>query len=152
MTDEQLRAVLGSGSFVEGWAVYAEEMMVQEGFRADDPLYRLSQLKVQLRTITNAIIDQAIHVDGMSREEMMQLLTQTAFQEEREAAGKWRRAQLSVTQLSTYFVGYAEHVETRAAAEKRPGFKLKAYHDKVLSYGSPPMRYARALMFGEAIG
>jgi hypothetical protein len=98
-----LRAVLGSGSFVEGWAVYAEEMMIEEGFRANDPLYRLSQLKVQLRTITNAIIDQAIHVDGMTQEEMMTFLTQTAFQEEREAAGKWRRAQLSVTQLSTYF-------------------------------------------------
>jgi uncharacterized protein (DUF885 family) len=148
-----LRAVLGSGSFTEGWAVYAEEMMVQEGFRANDPLYRLSQLKVQLRTITNAMIDQAIHVDGMTREEMMQLLTQTAFQEEREAAGKWRRAQLSFTQLSTYFVGFQEHLETRAEAERRQGaaFNLKAYHDGVLSFGSPPGRYARALLLNEAI-
>ena len=148
-----LRAVLGSGSFVEGWAVYAEEMMVQEGFRADDPLYRLSQLKVQLRTITNAIIDQAIHVDGMSREEMMQLLTQTAFQEEREAAGKWRRAQLSFTQLSTYFVGFQEHLETRAAAQQRQGaaFNLKAYHDGVLAFGSPPGRFARQLLLDEPI-
>ena len=81
-----LRAVLGSGSFVEGWAVYAEEMMCEEGFRSNDPLYRLSQLKVQLRTITNSIIDQAIHVDGMTQEQMMTFLTQTAFQEEREAA------------------------------------------------------------------
>ena len=148
-----LRAVLSSGSFVEGWAVYAEELMVQQGFRAGDPLYRLSQLKVQLRTITNSIIDQAIHVDGMSRDEMMHLLTHTAFQEEREAAGKWRRAQLSFTQLSTYFVGYQEHLEARAEAERRQGaaFNLKAYHDGVLSFGSPPMRYARALLFDEAI-
>ncbi len=149
-----LRAVLSSGSFVEGWAVYSQAMMVDEGFMAGDPLYKLQQLKMLLRSITNAIIDQAIHVDGMTEAEMMKFLTEGAFQEEREAAGKWRRAQLSVTQLSTYFVGYAEHVETRAAAEKRDGagFKLKAYHDKVLSYGSPPMRYARALMFGEGIG
>lgn len=148
-----LRAVLSSGSFVEGWAVYAEEMMVEQGFRAGDPLYRLSQLKVQLRTITNAIIDQAIHVDGMSEAEMMTLLTQTAFQEEREAAGKWRRAQLSFTQLSTYFVGFAEHQQTRAEAEARAGaeFDLKTYHDGVLAFGSPPMRYARALLFEEAI-
>jgi hypothetical protein len=148
-----LRAVLGSGSFVEGWAVYAEEMMVQEGFRAEDPLYRLSQLKVQLRTITNSIIDQAIHVDGMSREEMMQLLTQTAFQEEREAAGKWRRAQLSFTQLSTYFVGFQEHLETRAEAQARQGgvFHLKTYHDGVLSFGSPPGRFARQLLLEEPI-
>jgi uncharacterized protein (DUF885 family) len=148
-----LRAVLSSGSFVEGWAVYAEEMMVEQGFRANDPLYRLSQLKVQLRTITNAIIDQAIHVDGMSRDEMMHLLTHTAFQEEREAAGKWRRAQLSFTQLSTYFVGFQEHLETRRAAQAAWGaaFNLKRYHNGVLSFGSPPGRFARQLLLGEPI-
>ena len=148
-----VRAILGSGSFIEGWAVYGESMMVEQGFRADDPLYKLSQLKVQLRSITNAIIDQAIHCDGMTQDQMMQLLTQTAFQEEREAAGKWRRAQLSVTQLSTYFVGYSEHCETRAAAQQRDGanFNLKAYHDGILAYGSPPMRYARALYLNEPI-
>ena len=148
-----LRAVLSSGSFVEGWAVYAEEMMIQEGFRAGDHLYHLSQLKVLLRTITNSIIDQAIHVDGMSEQEMMQLLTQTAFQEEREAAGKWRRAQLSFTQLSTYFVGYQEHLATRAAATAAWGaeFDLKRYHDGLLSFGSPPGRYARALLLNEPI-
>ncbi len=148
-----LRAILGSGSFIEGWAVYAEGMMVEQGFMDSDPLYQLTQLKVLLRAITNSIIDQAIHCDGMTQAEMMQLLTETAFQEEREAAGKWRRAQLSVTQLSTYFVGFAEHRETLAAAKKRKGaaFNLKTYHDSVLSFGSPPMRYARALLLGEAI-
>jgi uncharacterized protein (DUF885 family) len=149
-----LRAVLGSGSFIEGWAVYAQEMMVAEGFLGNDPLYKLQQLKNLLRAISNAIIDQAIHAGDMTEAQMMKFLTEDTFQEEREAAGKWRRAQLSVTQLSTYFVGYAEHVETRAAAEKKAGagFRLKAYHDRVLSFGSPPMRYARALMFGEGIG
>jgi uncharacterized protein (DUF885 family) len=149
-----LRAILGSGSFVEGWAVYAETMMVEEGFLANDPLYELSQLKVLLRTITNAIIDQAIHVDGWSEAQVMTFLTQTAFQEEREAAGKWRRAQLSVTQLSTYFVGFTEHMEARAAAKAKQGaaFNLRDYHNGILSFGSPPMRYARALYLGEAIG
>jgi uncharacterized protein (DUF885 family) len=148
-----LRAILGSGSFIEGWAVYTEQMMVDQGFKADDPLYKLVQLKIQLRAICNAIIDQAIHVDGMTQEQMMKLLTETAFQEEREAAGKWRRAQLSVTQLSTYFVGYSEHMETRAAAEKRDGakFNLKKYHDGILAFGSPSMRYARALYLNEPI-
>jgi uncharacterized protein (DUF885 family) len=148
-----LRAVLGSGTFTEGWAVYAEEMMVAEGFRQGDPLYKLSQLKMQLRSIMNAIIDQAIHVDGIDQAETMRLLTQVAFQEEREAAGKWRRAQLSFTQLSTYFVGYQEHLETRAAAQSAQGaaFNLKTYHDGVLAFGSPPARYARALLLNEAI-
>jgi uncharacterized protein (DUF885 family) len=119
----------------------------------DDPLYKLAQLKVLLRTIANAIIDQGIHCDGMTQEQVMQFLTQTAFQEEREAAGKWRRAQLSVTQLSTYFVGFLEHMETRAACQQRQGaaFNLKGYHDAVLAHGSPPMRYARALLMDEPI-
>jgi uncharacterized protein (DUF885 family) len=148
-----LRAILGSGSFVEGWAVYAETMMVEEGFKADDPLYELSQLKVLLRTITNAIIDQAIHVDGWSEAQVMTFLTKTAFQEEREAAGKWRRAQLSVTQLSTYFVGFSEHMEARVAAKIKMGaaFNLRDYHNGILAFGSPPMRFARALYLGEAI-
>lgn len=148
-----LRAVLSSGSFIEGWACYGEAMMVEQGFRASDPLHQLTQLKVLLRTICNAIIDQAIHCDGMTQEQMMQLLTQTAFQEEREAAGKWRRAQVSITQLSTYFVGYEEHWETRRAYQQAKGaqFNLKTYHDGVLAYGSPPMRYARALLMDEPI-
>jgi uncharacterized protein (DUF885 family) len=149
-----LRAVLSSGSFVEGWAVYAETVMVEAGFMADDPLYELSQLKVLLRTITNAIIDQGIHVDGWSETQVMNFLIQTAFQEEREAAGKWRRAQLSVTQLSTYFVGFSEHMEARSAAKAKmgPAFNLRDYHNGILAYGSPPMRFARALYLSETIG
>jgi uncharacterized protein (DUF885 family) len=148
-----LRAMLGSGPFVEGWAVYMERVMQEQGFRATDPLMRLVQLKWYLRAVTNAIMDSAIHVDGMSREEAMKLMTQTGFQEEREAAGKWVRAQLSSAQLSTYFVGYQEHSDMRAEAERRGGasFKLKAYHDQALSYGSPPVRFVRELLFDEPI-
>jgi uncharacterized protein (DUF885 family) len=123
--------------------------MHEQGFRADDPLMQLVQLKWYLRSITNAIMDSAIHVDGMSRDEAMRLMVETGFQEEREAAGKWVRAQLSSAQLSTYFVGYQEHADMRAEAERRQGdrFDLKAYHDAVLSYGSPPVRFVRALLF-----
>ncbi len=148
-----LRAMLFSGPFVEGWAVYAERVMQEQGFRAGDPLMRLVQLKWYLRAVTNAIIDSAIHVDGMTRDEAMQLMTVTGFQEEREAAGKWVRAQLTAVQLSTYFVGYLEHANLRAEAEQRGGedFSLKRYHDKVLSFGSPPARFVRALVFDEPI-
>ncbi|MGB7739376.1 MAG: DUF885 domain-containing protein [Steroidobacteraceae bacterium] len=148
-----LRAMLGSGPFVEGWAVYAERVMEEQAFRGGDPLMQLVQLKWYLRSITNAIMDAAIHVDGMTRDEAMKLMVETGFQEEREAAGKWVRAQLSSAQLSTYFVGYQEHSDMRAEAERRAGakFDLKAYHDQVLSYGSPPVRLVRALVFDEAI-
>jgi len=144
-----LRAVFGSGSFIEGWAVYSEWMMCEEGFLQDDLLMRLIVLKWYLRDVTNALLDQAVHVDNMTEQEAMRLLTEDAFQEEREAAGKWRRAQLTSAQLSTYFVGYLEHVDLRAEAEKRWGtrFQLKTYHDQALSYGSLPTKYVRSLMF-----
>ena len=148
-----LRAMLGSGPFVEGWAVYAERVMQEQGFRASDPLMQLVQLKWYLRSITNAIMDSAIHVDGMTRDEALKLMVDTGFQEEREAAGKWVRAQLTSAQLSTYFVGYQEHSDLRAEAERRAAakFDVKAYHDRVLSYGSPPVRLVRALVFDEPI-
>jgi uncharacterized protein (DUF885 family) len=148
-----LRAMLGSGPFVEGWAVYAERVMQEQGFRGGDPLMQLVRLKWYLRSITNAIMDAAMHVDGMTQDEAMKLMVDTGFQEEREAAGKWVRAQLTSAQLSTYFVGYQEHSDMRAEAARRAGekFDIKAYHDQVLSYGSPPVRLVRALVFDEAI-
>ena len=148
-----LRGVLYSGPFIEGWGVYAEQMMIAEGYMNDDPLMKLINLKWYLRTVTNAIIDSAIHVDGMTRDAAMKLMVEGGFQEEREAAGKWVRAQLSSAQLSTYFVGYQEHLELRAEMEKQWGdeFTLRRYHDQLLSYGSPPVRFVRALMLGEPI-
>lgn len=148
-----LRAVLYSGPFVEGWAVYAEKMMANAGYLGGDPLYKLINLKWDLRVIGNALIDQAIQVDGMTREQAMDLMTRQTFQEEREAAGKWVRAQLTSAQLPTYFVGYQEHMDLRREAERRAGanFDLKHYNDTVLSFGSPPVRYVRELMFDEPI-
>jgi uncharacterized protein (DUF885 family) len=148
-----LRAVLQSGPFIEGWAVYIEGVMIEEGYLDNDPLIRLMMLKWNLRAVTNAIIDSAIHIDGMTREQAMKLMIEGGFQEEREAAGKWVRAQLTSAQLSTYFVGYQEHVATRRAVEEAWGdqFTLRRYHDQVLSYGSPPGRYVRALILDEEI-
>ncbi len=148
-----LRSVLWSGSFVEGWGVYAEKVMIDEGYPDGNPLMRLINLKWYLRSVTNAIIDQAIHVDGMTREAAMKLMIEGGFQEEREAAGKWVRAQLTSTQLSTYFVGYQEHIDMRRAVESAWGdeFTLRRYHDQALSYGSPSVKYVRALMLDQVI-
>ncbi|HLU05216.1 MAG TPA: DUF885 domain-containing protein [Woeseiaceae bacterium] len=148
-----LRAILWSGPFVEGWGVYAERVMIEAGYLDRTALMRLINLKWYLRTVTNAIIDQAIHVDGMTREAAMRLMIEGGFQEEREAAGKWVRAQLSSTQLSTYFVGYQEHVDMRKAVERAWGdeFSLRRYHDEALSFGSPPVKFVRALILDEEI-
>jgi uncharacterized protein (DUF885 family) len=144
-----LRAVLSSGPFIEGWAVYTERLMVEQGYMDGDPLMRLIQLKWYIRTVVNALLDQAVHVDGISRDAAMKLLMESAFQEEREAAGKWTRAQLTSAQLPVYFVGAQEHFALRAEAEQRAGsrFDLREYHDRVLSFGSPPARFVRELLF-----
>ena len=148
-----LRAVLRSGMFAEGWAVYTEKMMADAGYLDNDPLFRLVQLKFYLRTIANAILDQGVHVDNWTREQAMDLMVNQTFQQEREAAGKWTRAQLTSAQLPTYFVGVQEHFDTRKAVEQKLGtdFDLKAYHDQVLSYGAPPVRFVRELMLDQPI-
>lgn len=148
-----LRAVLRSGVFAEGWAVYTERMMADAGYLDGDPLFRLMQLKFYARTVANAILDQGLHVDGWSKAQAMDLMVRQSFQQEREAEGKWVRAQLSSGQLATYFVGAQEHFDTRKAWEAKmgDGFDLKQYHDRVLSYGAPPVRFVRQLMLDEAI-
>ena len=149
----RLRSLLSSGVFVEGWACYTEQMVSEEGFQAEDPLMRLVTLKWYLRTIANAILDQSVHFDGMRRADAMRLMTVDAFQEESEASGKWTRAQVTSSQLSTYFVGYQQHRDMRSAAEEAWGeeFELKRYHDAVVSHGSPPVSFVRALVLGEEI-
>jgi Bacterial protein of unknown function (DUF885) len=140
--DTRVRALGSSGPFVEGWAVYAEELMADLGF-GGLPV-RLQQLKMQLRMTINAIIDQLVHCEDMAEADAMALMTGRGFQEEGEAAGKWRRALLTSTQLSTYFVGYTE-VSGIAAA--RPfGATPKAWHDAMLAHGSPPPRHLRTLL------
>lgn len=138
-----VRAIWGSGTFVEGWAVYSERVMADAGYGG--PEVRMQQLKMRVRAIINAILDQKLHMGGLTEREALDLMMKRGFQEEGEAVGKWRRACQSSTQLSTYFVGALEHDEMRAAAEKRHGaaFNLKQYHDAVLSRGSPPVRYLR---------
>ncbi|KUL36638.1 DUF885 domain-containing protein [Actinoplanes awajinensis] len=137
-----VRALGWSGPFVEGWAVYAEEMMAGLGFGG--PAVKLQQLKMQLRMSLNAIIDQLVHCEDLPESEAMALMTGRGFQEEGEAAGKWRRALLTSTQLSTYFVGYTEVAGLAAA---RPfGATPKAWHDAMLAHGSPPPRHLRTLL------
>lgn len=136
------RALGHSGPFVEGWAVYTEELMVSSGF-GGLPI-KLQQLKMQLRMTINAILDQLVHCDDLPEPDAMALMTGRGFQEEGEAAGKWRRALLTSTQLSTYFVGYTEVAEIAAA---RPaGTSHRDWHDAMLAHGSPPPRHLRTLL------
>ena len=148
-----LRGVLRSGMFAEGWAVYTESLMMEQGYLDNDPLFHLVRDKFYLRTVANAILDQGVQVDGWTKAQAMDLMVKRTFQQEREAEGKWVRAQLTSAQLPTYFVGVQEHFDLRKAMRQKLGkdFKLKPYHDQVLSYGAPPVRFVRAMMLGESI-
>lgn len=152
--DNLLRSVLGSGPFVEGWAVYSEKVMADENYLGgidtqQGRYFLLNGLKFRLRAIINTLLDIGIHTEGMDREAAMTLMMEGGFQQEREAAGKWTRANLGSTQLLSYFTGYSEHVALREEAEKRFGsqFDQRAYHNEILAHGSPPVKYVRALLF-----
>jgi uncharacterized protein (DUF885 family) len=141
-----VRAIFRSGTFIEGWAVYTEQMMAEQGYGG--PEVKMQQLKMRLRAIANAILDQSIHAGNMSEKEAMDLMMKETFQQEGEAVAKWKRARLTSAQLSTYFVGATEHLDLRTAEEKKLGkdFDLKKYDDQVISLGSPPVKYVRELM------
>jgi uncharacterized protein (DUF885 family) len=141
-----VRAIFSNGAFVEGWATYAEQFMAEEGYGG--PEVKMQELKMRLRLIINAIIDQKIHTEGMTEKEAMDMMMNEGFQEEGEAAGKWRRACLSSTQLSTYYVGNLEMNSIRDAYKKKMGdkFTLRALHDEMLSFGSPAAKYVKKAM------
>jgi len=141
-----VRAVFWSGTFVEGWAVYTEQVMAEAGYGG--PEVKMQQLKMRLRAICNAILDQSIHAGNMSEQQAMDLMMKEAYQQEGEAVAKWKRARLTSSQLSTYFVGVSEHLDLREKAKAKAGasFNLKKYNDQVISYGSPPVKYVRELM------
>jgi uncharacterized protein (DUF885 family) len=143
----KIRAALWSGSFVEGWAVYAEELMADFRYpgEGDPAAMRMQQLKMQLRMIINAILDQRVHAHGMTEGEAMSLMTGRGFQEDGEAAGKWRRSLLTSAQLSTYYVGYTE-VADLAAEVAKTSESTRSVHDRMLAHGSPPARLLQTVL------
>lgn len=141
-----IRAIFRNGTFTEGWAVYAEQLMAEHGYGGAE--VEMQQLKMKLRVIINAIIDQKIHTEGMTEREAVDFMMNEGFQEEGEAVGKWRRAMLSSTQLSTYYVGSAEVNDiVKAYKEKHKGkLDQKKMHDEILSFGSPAPKYVKEML------
>jgi uncharacterized protein (DUF885 family) len=140
----KVRAVFANGPFVEGWAVYAEWVMAEHGFGG--PRVKLQRQKMVLRLAANAILDHDIHTGDMDEKAGLTLMKSEAFQEDGEAVGKWKRARLSSAQLTTYYYGFAEMLKLRKAAQTQPGFTERAYHDRLLSWGSPSMKHLRRLV------
>jgi len=141
-----VRTVFRNGAFIEGWAVYSEQLMADHGYGG--PEVRMQQLKMRARAIINAIIDQKIHTAGMTEQEAMRLMMEEGFQEEGEAAGKWRRAVMSSAQLSTYYVGYMEVSDIRRdmEAKAKGRIELRLLHDAMLSFSAPAPKYVREML------
>jgi len=150
-----VRAAWRSGSFVEGWAVYAEQVMNSHGYpgEGNPAALRTQRLKAKLRSIINAIMDTRVHCLGMTEAEAMALMTGAGYQEEGEAAGKWRRVLLTSTQLSTYYVGFLE-IDALATdlRRERPGWPERRLHDAMLAHASPPARHLRTLLGARPAG
>jgi uncharacterized protein (DUF885 family) len=141
-----IRSIFYSGLFAEGWAVYAERLMADHGYGG--PEVRMQQLKMRLRMIINAILDGQIHAGTMTEKEALALMMNEGFQEEGEAAGKWRRAQLTSAQLPTYYVGNLEVEAIRKDFLAKHGSQTKEQqmHDAMLSFGTPAPKYVRELL------
>jgi uncharacterized protein (DUF885 family) len=148
-----IRRVLASGTFAEGWAVYTEQMMLDQGFGLGDPALRLQQLKFYLRAVVNAILDHKLHVEKMTDEEAMELMVGRAFQTEGEAVGKLIRAKQSSCQLSTYFVGRTAFYRLRQQTQRDLGerFNLAKFHEATLSHGTIPVKYLPEVV-GRSLG
>jgi uncharacterized protein (DUF885 family) len=146
-----IKSLFGSSSMVEGWAVYTERMMLENGYGNDSPEMWLMYYKWNMRSTCNTILDYSVHMMNMSREEAIDLLMNQAFQQKTEAENKWKRVSVTQVQLCCYFTGYTEIMDLREEMKRKMGskFNLKEFHEKFLSYGSAPVKYIRELMLAD---
>jgi uncharacterized protein (DUF885 family) len=143
-----IRKVLQSGVYIEGWAVYTEQMMLDQGYGNGDLALRLNQLKFYLRAVANTILDHNMHCANWSDQQALDFLMNECFQSEGEARLKVIRAQQSSCQLSTYFAGRMAHYRLRQQIERElgPKFNLSRYHQAVLEPGAVPVKYLPELV------
>ena len=136
-----LRMIYGNGPYVEGWAVYTQQMMAEQGFHGDTPGYRLTLAKQMLRVLGNTILDVRLQTKGMTDAEAMDLMIKGTYQETEEATAKLQRAKLSSCQLPTYYAGYKGWIDVRARYQAQTGgaFSLKAFHEAALREGAVPL-------------
>ncbi|HTH83463.1 MAG TPA: DUF885 domain-containing protein [Mucilaginibacter sp.] len=144
-----IKSIFGSNAMIEGWAVYGEQMMLDNGYD-DAPEMRLMWYKWHLRSVCNTILDYAVHSNNMTKEQAMTLLTHDAFQQQAEAEGKWKRVSVTSVQLDSYYDGYKEIMDLREAWKTKMAdkYKLKDFNEKFLSYGSAPVKYIKSAMIG----
>ena len=136
-----LRNIFGNGPYVEGWAVYSQQLMADQGYLSDNPGYKLTLQKQLLRVLANTILDVRLQTMGMTDSQALDLMTKSTYQEMEEATAKLQRAKLSSCQLPTYYAGYKGWLAVRAhyQAKHGAGFSLKAFHESALKEGAVPL-------------
>jgi len=146
-----LRALFSNGPYVEGWAQYITQTMLDEGYMDHAPELRLTLLKQELRVDANAIMDIRLQTNRMTDDEAMQLMEKQTFQEHEEAVAKLQRAKLSSTQLPTYFIGWRDWLRVRELVRKSQGsaFTLHDFHDRALKEGGVPLPVLAHLLTGK---
>jgi uncharacterized protein (DUF885 family) len=139
-SSNKLRRLLGSAVFVEGWALYCEEMMREAGFFSD-PRSRLLQLKDQLWRACRVIIDVGLHTKQMDYEQAVALLVNDAKLQKVHAEKEVTRYTFTPTQPLSYLIGKKQILELKTDYEKKLGaeFRLKDFHNRLLSFGSIPI-------------
>jgi uncharacterized protein (DUF885 family) len=148
-----LRAIYGNGPYVEGWAQYITQVMLDEGLLDNAPQLRLTLLKQELRVDANAIIDIRIQTNRMTDQQAMDLMENSTFQEHEEAVAKLQRVKLSSTQLPTYFVGWRDWLRVRELDKQTKGsaFSLHDFHDRALKEGAVPLPVLGRLLDGKSL-
>jgi uncharacterized protein (DUF885 family) len=136
-----LRSIFGNAPYVEGWAMYTQQLMADQGFLSDTPGYRLTLAKQKLRVLANTILDVRLQTMGMSDAEALDLMTKDTYQELEEATAKLQRAKLTSCQLPTYYAGYKGWLAVREhfAATHGDAMTLKQFHEAALREGAVPL-------------
>jgi uncharacterized protein (DUF885 family) len=136
-----LRSIFGNGPYVEGWAVYTQQLMAEQGYLSDTAGYRLTLAKQKLRVLANTILDVRLQTLGMSDQEALDFMTKGTYQETEEATAKLQRAKLSSCQLPTYYAGYKGWLAVREHYRAMHGgaMSLKQFHEAALREGAVPL-------------
>jgi uncharacterized protein (DUF885 family) len=145
--------LFSSTAFVEGWAHYCEQMMVDEGFRRDDPHVRLGQLAEALVRLCRFVVGIRLHCEDMSVEQGVRFFREEAFLEEPSARREAERGTFDPSYI-LYTAGKLMILKLREDYKAQAGAKysLRAFHDQLLGNGTVPLWLHRALMLGNQTG
>ena len=152
-TRRVIRSVFGNNPYIEGWAQYATQMMLDNGYLDNSLELRLTFQKEELRVLANAIIDIRLQTMGMTERQAVDLMEKETFQETEEATAKLQRAQLSSCQLPTYLVGWRDWIRVREQYRESKGgsYRLAEFNDRALKEGAVPLPALARLLTGKTL-